>query len=149
MVGAFADRDVPAPTVSVYGMRRHRWLALPERIEHDEVWSELQSLYGAGEYAAVADRGRDLIAANPLNAQLIYNVACCESMAGRAGDAIEHLRQAIAIGPRPALGDGGRGLRPGRDPRRAGLPGAAHLGSPRPGWGERRGGRERMRSPVE
>ena len=104
MVGAFADPEFPPPTVSVYGVRRHRWLALPERIEHDEVWSELQSLYGAGEYAAVADRGRDLIAANPLNAQLIYNVACCESMAGRAGDAIEHLRQAIAIAPDPLRG---------------------------------------------
>jgi tetratricopeptide (TPR) repeat protein len=104
MVGAFADRDFPAPSVSVYGARRHRWLTLPEGIEHDEVWSELQSLYAAGEYAAVADRGRELIAANPLNAQLIYNVACCESLAGRAGDAIEHLRRAIAIAPDPLRG---------------------------------------------
>ena len=95
MVGAFADRDFPAPSVSIYGVRRHRWLPLPEGIEHDEVWSELQSLYAAGEYAAVADRGRELIAANPLNARLIYNVACCESLAGRRADAIEHLRQAI------------------------------------------------------
>jgi hypothetical protein len=38
-----------------------------------------------------------------VNAQLIYNVACCESMAG-AGDAIEHLRQAIAIAPDPLKG---------------------------------------------
>jgi hypothetical protein len=104
MVGAFADRDFPAPSASTYGVRRHRWLALPEGIEHDEVWSELQPLYGAGEYAAVADSGGELIAANPLNAQLIYNVACCESMAGRAGDAIEHLRQAIAIVPDPLRG---------------------------------------------
>jgi len=104
MVGAFADRDFPPPSVSVYSVRRHGWLALPEGIEHDEVWSELQSRYGAGEYGAVADRGRELIAANPLNAQLIYNVACCESMAGRAGDAIEHLRQAIAIAPDPLRG---------------------------------------------
>jgi len=104
MVGAFADRDFPAPSVSVYGARRHRWLALPEGIEHDEVWDELRPLYGAGEYAAIADRGGELIAANPQNAQLIYNVACCESMAGRTADALEHLRRAIAIAPDPLRG---------------------------------------------
>ena len=105
MVGAFADRDFPAPSRSIYGVvRRHRWLTLPEGIAHDEVWSELQPLYDAGEYAAAADRGRDLIAAHPRNAQLIYNVACCESMAGRPGDAIEHLRQALAIAPDPLQG---------------------------------------------
>jgi hypothetical protein len=101
MVGAFADRDFPAPSVSTYGVRRHRWVVLPEGIEHDEVWDELQPLYGAGDYAGVAERGRELIAAHPTNAQLIYNVACCESLAGRSADALEHLRQAIAIAPDP------------------------------------------------
>ena len=43
----------------------------------------------------VADRGRELIDANPAHAGLLYNVACCESLAGRAADAIEHLRRAI------------------------------------------------------
>lgn len=28
-VGAFADRDFPAPTVSVYDCRRHPWVQLP------------------------------------------------------------------------------------------------------------------------
>ncbi len=101
MVGAFADRDFPAPARSSYGTRRHRWLTLPEGIESDEVWDELRPLYGAGDYAAVADRGRELIAAHPTNAQLIYNIACCESMAGRTADAMEHLRAAIAIAPDP------------------------------------------------
>jgi hypothetical protein len=99
MAGAFADRDFPAPSASVYGTRRHRWVTLPEGIENDEVWDELRPLYGAGEYAAVADRGGELIAAHHTNAQLIYNVACCESMAGRTADALAHLRQAIAIAP--------------------------------------------------
>jgi hypothetical protein len=33
-VGAFADPSFPPPTVSVYESRRHRWLAVPEAIEH-------------------------------------------------------------------------------------------------------------------
>ena len=31
----------------------------------------------------------------PDQGYLFYNVACCESLAGRTADAIEHLRQAI------------------------------------------------------
>jgi hypothetical protein len=34
-VGAFADPTFPAPTVSVWGSRRHPWLQLPEDIEHE------------------------------------------------------------------------------------------------------------------
>jgi len=40
-------------------------------------------------------RGRELIEARPDQGYLYYNVACCESLAGRTADAIEHLRQAI------------------------------------------------------
>jgi hypothetical protein len=36
-----------------------------------------------------------LIEAHPNLAYLHYQVACCESLAGRTADAIEHLRQAI------------------------------------------------------
>jgi hypothetical protein len=43
----------------------------------------------------VADRGRELIEAHPEYAQLMYNIACCESLSGRTADAIEHLRRAI------------------------------------------------------
>ena len=32
-IGAFADPSFPQPTVSVYGTRRHPWLALPDGIE--------------------------------------------------------------------------------------------------------------------
>jgi tetratricopeptide (TPR) repeat protein len=59
-----------------------------------EVWSQLRPLYEAGEYAAVADRGRELVEANPQYPLLYYNLACCESLAGRTDDAIEHLRHA-------------------------------------------------------
>ncbi len=60
-----------------------------------EIWAPLRPLYEAGEYATVADRGRELIEANPQYAEPLYNLACCESLAGRTTDAIDHLRQAI------------------------------------------------------
>jgi thioredoxin-like negative regulator of GroEL len=53
-------------------------------------------LYDAGNYPAAADLGRELLAQHPDNGRLAYNVACCESLAGRAADAVEHLR--IAVG---------------------------------------------------
>jgi mannose-6-phosphate isomerase-like protein (cupin superfamily) len=61
-----------------------------------ELWAPLTPLYKAGEYAEVIERGRALIEANPQYGELVYNLACCESLAGRTEDAIEHLRQAIA-----------------------------------------------------
>jgi hypothetical protein len=36
-----------------------------------------------------------LVRAHPEYPTLLYNVACCESLAGRTADAIEHLRLAI------------------------------------------------------
>jgi tetratricopeptide (TPR) repeat protein len=60
-----------------------------------EIWAPLHPLYEAGEYAEAADRGRELITAHPEYPGLLYNVACCESLAGRTADAIEHLRLAI------------------------------------------------------
>ena len=59
-----------------------------------EVWVQVAPLYQAGEYAAAADRGRELIQANPHYPLLFYNLACCEALAGRTDDAIEHLRHA-------------------------------------------------------
>jgi tetratricopeptide (TPR) repeat protein len=60
-----------------------------------ELWAPLNPLYEAGKYAEAADRGRELIKAHPDVAGLLYNLACCESLAGRTTDAIEHLRLAI------------------------------------------------------
>ena len=60
-----------------------------------EIWLPLNPLYEAGEYAEAADRGRGLIEENPEVSGLLYNVACCESLAGRTADAIDHLRRAI------------------------------------------------------
>jgi tetratricopeptide (TPR) repeat protein len=60
-----------------------------------EIWMPLHHLYESGKYAEAADRGRELIEAHPEYAGPLYNLACCESLAGRTADAIEHLRLAI------------------------------------------------------
>ena len=62
-----------------------------------EVWAPLRPLYEAGDYAAVIDRGRALLEAEPRYPVPLYNLACCESLAGRTTDAIEHLRQSIEL----------------------------------------------------
>jgi mannose-6-phosphate isomerase-like protein (cupin superfamily) len=65
-----------------------------------ELWAPLNPLYQAGKYAEVADRGRALVEAHPQYADLFYNVACCESLAGRTTDALDHLRRAIGMSER-------------------------------------------------
>jgi hypothetical protein len=60
-----------------------------------ELWAPLNPLYSASRYAEAADRGRQLVAAHPQYAGLFYNVACCESLAGRTADAVESLGRAI------------------------------------------------------
>jgi len=60
-----------------------------------EVWMPLNQLYEAGEYEELIERGREAIEAAGYPMPL-YNLACCESLAGRKDAAIEHLRAAIA-----------------------------------------------------
>src|SRR5881397_818406 len=60
-----------------------------------EIWGPLNRHYEAGDYAEAADRGSELVEAHPEYPGLLYNLACCESLAGRAADAVEHLRLAI------------------------------------------------------
>jgi hypothetical protein len=85
---AFAEE--PGTTIVAFGgtpgkaYEPHGW----------EIWGPLQPLYEAGEYAQVADRLREEGERHPDSA-LLYNLACCESLAGRTADAIEHLRVAI------------------------------------------------------
>ena len=84
-VGSFADPSFPPPTESGYESRRHSWVTLPETIVRQDpgVWDEVHPLYAAGEYAQAADRGVELLAANPQDGQLLYNLACCEALVGR------------------------------------------------------------------
>ncbi len=60
-----------------------------------ELWAPLAPLYESGKYEEAADRGREVLEAHPEYPTPFYNVACCESLAGRKDDAIEHLRRAI------------------------------------------------------
>jgi tetratricopeptide (TPR) repeat protein len=60
-----------------------------------ELWMPLGRLYAAGDYEAAIEQGRELAEANPQYALLLYNLACCEALAGRSEDAIRHLRMAI------------------------------------------------------
>ncbi|MFL5972572.1 MAG: TPR end-of-group domain-containing protein [Gaiellaceae bacterium] len=96
-VGSFADPSFPPPTESGYESRRHPWVVLPTRMERHapEVWEQVGPLYEAGEYAEAADLGRELLEAYPQNGRLLYNVACCESLAGRTDETLDHLGRAI------------------------------------------------------
>ena len=98
-VGSFADPAFPPPTESGYDSRRHPWIGLPDSVQRfaPELWDSVRPLYEAGRYAEAADKGRELIAARPDQAYLHYNVACCESLAGRSDAAIEHLGRAIEL----------------------------------------------------
>jgi tetratricopeptide (TPR) repeat protein len=65
-----------------------------------ELWGPLNPLYNEGRYGEAADRGRELLEAHPHYAALFYNVACCESLAGRTAEALDHLRRAIEMSER-------------------------------------------------
>ena len=60
-----------------------------------ELWAPLNLLYAAGEYAEAAERGRQLVDAHPQYPALLYNLACCESLAGQTVAALEHLGRAV------------------------------------------------------
>src|SRR5580765_4029259 len=98
-VGSFADSSFPPPTESGYDWRRHPWIGLPDSVQRysTETWDSVKPLVEAGKYAEAADRGRELIEAYPDQGHLYYNTACCDSLAGRTDDAVDHLRRAIAI----------------------------------------------------
>ena len=67
-----------------------------------EVWAQFHPLYDAGEYEALIDQARETLEASGY-ASPLYNLACCEALAGRKEDAIGHLRTAIER--RPSLRD--------------------------------------------
>ena len=65
-----------------------------------ELFAPVRPLYEAGDYVRAAERGRELLADDPPYADLFYNVACCESLAGQNDQAIAHLRRAIELSER-------------------------------------------------
>ena len=91
---AFAEE--PETTIVVFGGQPGE----PYEVGGWEIWAPLNALYDAGNYAEAADRGRAVIEAHPEYPGALYNLACCESLAGRPADAIAHLRMAIERGER-------------------------------------------------
>ena len=119
-VGSFADPSFPPPTESGYDSRRHHWVELPDSIQRYAARAvgpgatalRRRQVRGGGGQGPRAHRGP------PRQGYLYYNVACCESLAGRTADAIEHLRQAIEhVGGLSRHGEAGLRLR--SDPDRA------------------------------
>ena len=68
-----------------------------------EVWAPFHPLYEAGEYEAVIETARARRSRRAAYAAPLYNLACCEALAGRKEDAIGHLRTAFE--KRPGLRD--------------------------------------------
>jgi hypothetical protein len=65
-----------------------------------EVWMPVHRLYLAGDYEAASDRGREAAESGMPYAGVFYNLACCESLAGRTDDAIDHLGRSIEMSDR-------------------------------------------------
>jgi mannose-6-phosphate isomerase-like protein (cupin superfamily) len=93
---AFAEEA--GTTVIAIGSR----VGQPYEVGGWEVWAEFHPAYEAGDYDAVIDRARPTLEASGY-ATPLYNLACCEAMAGRKDDAIDHLR--VAFERRPSLRD--------------------------------------------
>jgi mannose-6-phosphate isomerase-like protein (cupin superfamily) len=67
-----------------------------------EVWAEFHPAYESGDYEGVIERARETLEASGY-ATPLYNLACCEALAGRTQDAVGHLR--VAFERRPSLRD--------------------------------------------
>jgi mannose-6-phosphate isomerase-like protein (cupin superfamily) len=93
---AFAEEA--GTTVLAIGSRAGR----PYEVGGWEVWAEFAPAYEAGDYHGVIARGRRTLEASGY-ASPLYNLACCEALAGRTEDAIGHLR--VAFERRPSLRD--------------------------------------------
>jgi hypothetical protein len=62
-----------------------------------ELWAPFQLPFQEGEYAVVADRASEVLAADPPYAALYYNFACAASLAGRPDEALAHLRRGLEL----------------------------------------------------
>jgi len=65
-----------------------------------ETWAPIAPLYAEGRYEEAAERGREQLSRYPDGPLLLYNLACCEALAGRPDDAVEHLRRAAELSER-------------------------------------------------
>jgi tetratricopeptide (TPR) repeat protein len=65
-----------------------------------ESWLEARPAYDAGDYDAAAAVLERALARHPGNANILYNLACCEALGGRADEARAHLLEAAEADPR-------------------------------------------------
>jgi tetratricopeptide (TPR) repeat protein len=65
-----------------------------------ELWAPAGPLFEAGEYELAIELITPIAERHPEYPVPLYNLACCEALASRHDDALEHLRRAIEIDER-------------------------------------------------
>jgi hypothetical protein len=65
-----------------------------------EAWLEALPLYTARDFAGAADVMARALERHPDNSNILYNLACCEALAGRRDEALAHLVRAGELEPR-------------------------------------------------
>lgn len=65
-----------------------------------ELWSPARPHFEAGEYEQVIEQLEPIAAEHPEYAVPLYNLACAESLTGRADAALDHLGKAVQADPR-------------------------------------------------
>jgi tetratricopeptide (TPR) repeat protein len=65
-----------------------------------ESWLEALPFYEAGDYDAATAVLERALALHPDNPNVLYNLACCEALAGRREDALAHLARSAERDPR-------------------------------------------------
>lgn len=65
-----------------------------------EAWLEAAPFLESGEAGRGVEVLERALAAHPGNPNVLYELACCESLAGRTDAALAHLAEAIAADPR-------------------------------------------------
>jgi mannose-6-phosphate isomerase-like protein (cupin superfamily) len=69
------------------------------RMTPGEALNEFFPLHEAKDFEGAAAVAREVLQDYPGNGLALYNLACCESLLGRADDATEHLRDALKAAP--------------------------------------------------
>jgi tetratricopeptide (TPR) repeat protein len=67
-----------------------------------EAWLEALPFHSEKEFEAAAEVMTRALEAHPDNPNVLYNLACCEALAGRRDDALAHLARAAELDPRVA-----------------------------------------------
>jgi len=91
-----AVADEAATEILVIGGRP----GVPFTVSPWERSAEALRLWSTGEWDKAIDLLRTQLEQDPLNANVLYNLACAESRGGDPDDALDHLRRAVDLEPR-------------------------------------------------